>query len=151
MGEESHSADPGSVLPDAGPVDRVTDPASVERRVWRNIVIVIVVAVAATAVLADIKFAVGLAVGGCLALFNYRWLSASVRAILDAGEEKAPPGTSLKFLFRWVVIGFAVYVLTRTGYVDVVAVLAGLFAPGAAIMMEAAYVTYKTLANGGER
>jgi hypothetical protein len=139
MSEDSHS------------VDSVTDPADVERRVWRNILIVIVVSVAAAALLADLRFALGLAIGGALALFNYRWLHASVRAILEIGGEKAPPGTVMKFLFRWLVIGVAVSVLTRTGYVDAVAILTGLFAPAAAIMMEAAYVTYKAIAHNGER
>jgi hypothetical protein len=151
MGKEGHPVDSGDALPAAGPEDPVTDPVNVERRVWRNILLVIAAAVALTAIFADLRFALGLGLGGALALLNYRWLHSSVRAILEIGGEKAPPGASMKFFFRWLVIGVVVYLLTRTGLFDAVAILAGLFAPAAAIMMEAAYVTYKTLFHNGER
>jgi hypothetical protein len=151
MGKESQPVDSGEALPLVGPDDPVTDPVNVERRVWRNILVVIALAVALTAIFADLRYALGIGLGGALSLFNYRWLHSSVRAILELGGEKAPAGTSLKFFFRWFVIGVIVYLLTRTGYFDAVAILAGLFAPAAAIMMEAAYVTYKTLFHNGAR
>jgi hypothetical protein len=51
-----------------------------------------------------------------------------------------------------VVVATTGWVAFQTGYFDAVAILAGLFAPAVAVMIEAAYVTYKTLAQGnGER
>ncbi|HEX8184798.1 MAG TPA: hypothetical protein VF747_08605, partial [Blastocatellia bacterium] len=56
-----------------------TEPEAVERRVWRNIFIVIFLAIIAAAFLADLKFMMGIALGGALALLNYKWLHASLR------------------------------------------------------------------------
>jgi hypothetical protein len=123
-----------------------TDPASVERRVWRNIFIVIFLAVIAAAILADLRFMLGIALGGALALLNYKWLHASLRGILAVGSAKTPPGTAMKFILRWLVVATTGWVAFQTGYFDAVAILAGLFAPAVAVMIEAAYVTYKTLA-----
>ena len=128
------------------------EPAAVERRIWRNIFAVIALATVAAAVFADLRFMLGLILGGGLALLNYKWLHSSLRAILAAGGHKAPPGTTLKFVVRWLVVASAAWVANKTGYFDAVAILAGLFAPAVAVMMEAAYTTYRTLAqHNGER
>jgi hypothetical protein len=129
-----------------------TEPEAVERRVWRNIFIVIFLAIIAAALLADLKFMMGLALGGALALLNYKWLHASLRGILAVGSAKTPPGTAMKFVIRWLVVATAGWVAYQTGYFDAVAILAGLFAPAVAVMIEAAYVTYKTITeSNGER
>jgi ATP synthase I chain len=128
------------------------DPAAIERRVWRNIFIVIFLAVITAAVLADLKFMLGIALGGALALLNYKWLHASLRGILAVGSTKTPPGTTMKFVTRWLVIAAAAWAAYQTGYFDAVAILSGLFAPALAVIMEAAYVTFKTFAQrNGER
>ena len=129
-----------------------TDPAAVERRVWRNIFIVIFIAIITAAVLADLKFMLGIALGGALALLNYKWLHASLRGILAVGSTKTPPGTTMKFIIRWLVVATAGWIAFQTGYFDAVGILSGLFAPAVAVMMEAAYVTFKTIARrNGER
>ena len=129
-----------------------TDPAAVERRVWRNIFIVIFLAIIAAAVLADLKFMLGVALGGALALLNYKWLHASLRGILAVGSAKTPPGTTMKLITRWLVIAGAAWAAHQTGYFDAVGILSGLFAPAVAVMIEAAYVTFKTFAHhNGER
>ncbi|HYP30100.1 MAG TPA: ATP synthase subunit I [Blastocatellia bacterium] len=134
-----------------GRADDFTDPEAVERRVWRNIFAVIALAIVAAAIFADLRFMLGLAVGGALALLNYKWLHASLRDILAIGGDKAPPGTSMQFILRWVIIGAVVYAASLTGHVDEIAMLSGLLAPAVAVMIEAAYVTYKTLTRGGDR
>jgi ATP synthase I chain len=129
-----------------------TDGDAVERRVWRNMLAVLASAILAAAIFADRGFLLGLILGGGLALLNYRWLHSSLRAILGTGSKHAPPGTSMKFIVRWLLIATLGWAANRTGYFDAVGILAGLFAPAAAVMMEAAYVTYKTLARrDGER
>jgi hypothetical protein len=148
MGDED---DTDRVAESAARAADFTDPEQVERRVWRNIFAVVAISIVAAAVFADLKFMLGLLVGGVLALLNYRWLHSSLRAILSTGGQKAPPGTTLKFIFRWVVVGAVVYAASLTGLVNEIAVLAGLFAPAVAVMIEAAYVTYKTIADQGER
>ena len=49
----------------------------------------------------------------------------------------------MKFIFRWMIVGAAAYGREPDGLLDVVAILAGLFAPALRRMIEAAYVTYK--------
>ncbi len=124
---------------------RFTEPLRVERRLWRNIVSVIVIAAVASAVFADRRFTLGLLLGGAMALFNFKWLHSSLRSLLEEGERRPPPGTSMKFILRWVIIGLVVYAANQTGYFNPVAILAGLFAPAFAAMIEAGYVTYKTI------
>ena len=126
--------------------DALTDSQAVERRVWRNILGVLAVAILIAAALAELPFILGLILGGGLALLNYRWLHSSLRAILGTGSAHAPPGTSMKFIVRWLLIATLGWAANRTGYVDAVGILAGLFAPAAAVMIEAAYVTYKMVA-----
>jgi hypothetical protein len=122
------------------------ESAAVERRIWRNIFAVIALAVVAAAIFADLRFMLGLVLGGGLALLNYKWLHASLKAILAVGGQKTPPGTTLKFVVRWLVVASVAWLANKTGYFDAVAILAGLFAPAVAVMMEAAYTTYRTLA-----
>lgn len=86
----------------------------------------------------------GLVLGGGLALLNYKWLHSSLRAVVAAGSEKAPPGTMIKFVVRWLVIAAVAWAANKTGYFDAIAILAGLLAPAAAVMIEAAFVSYKT-------
>jgi hypothetical protein len=83
--------------------------------------------------------------GGALALLNYKWLHSSLRGVLAAGYEKSPPGTMIKFVVRWLVIAAVAWAANRTGYFDAVAIIAGLFAPAVAVMIEAAYIAYKSL------
>jgi hypothetical protein len=129
-----------------------SDSQGVERRVWRNILAVLACAILAAALFADLHFLLGLILGGGLALLNYRWLHSSLRAILGTGSVSAPPGTSMKFIVRWLLVATLGWAANRTGYFDAVGILAGLFAPAAAVMLEAVYVTYKTLARrNGER
>ena len=123
----------------------LTAPDAVERRVWRNIFAVVAIAVVIAALVADLRFILGLVLGGALALLNYKWLHSSLRAVLATGSKKAPPGTMIKFVVRWLVIAAAAWAANKTGYFDAVAILAGLFAPAGAVMIEAAYVAYKSL------
>ena len=125
-----------------------TRPGLVERRVWRNLFAVIIAAVAISALAADFRFTLGLALGGALALLNYRWLGTSLRAVLAAGSEKTPPGTMLKFVVRWIVVAAAGWAANKTGYFEAVGILAGLFAPAIAVMIEAAYVVCQIISSG---
>ena len=111
----------------------------------RNIVAVVAIATVIAAVTADLSFMLGLVLGGALALLNYKWLHSSLRAVVGSGYRKAPPGTAIKFVVRWVVIAAVAWAANKTGYFDAIGILAGLFAPAAAVMIEAAYVAYRTM------
>jgi hypothetical protein len=128
-----------------------TDPQAVERRVWRNIFAVIIAGLFLSALFSDLRFTLGLILGSALALLNYKWLQSSLKAVLEVGSARTPPGTHIKFVARWLLIATIAWAAHETGYFDAVGILAGLFAPAIAIMIEAAYVTYKTITErGGE-
>ena len=144
--EEANSKD----LQSANAQDDFTNPEWVEHRVWRNTFAVIILATIIAAVFANLQFTLGLVVGSALSLINYRWLHSSVKDVLSESKGKAPPGTAMMFIIRWIVIGLVIYFLNLTGWCDPKGMLAGLFAPALAVMIEAGYVTYKTITQGGD-
>jgi ATP synthase I subunit len=149
-GDRDTSSSADAPLPDGSL--SFTEPQAVERRIWRNIFAVVALATVAAAIFADLRFMLGLILGGGLALLNYKWLHSSLKAILATGSQKTPPGTTIKFVARWLIVASLAWLANQTGWFDAVAILAGLFAPAVAVMMEAAYTTYKTLAqHNGER
>ena len=131
--------------------DDFTKPELVERRVWRNTFAVIILAILIAAVSANLKFTLGLIVGSALSLINYKWLHSSVKDVLSESTGKAPPGTAMMFIIRWIVIGLVIYFLNLTGWFDPKGMLAGLFAPALDVMIEAGYVTYKTIRQPGDK
>jgi ATP synthase I subunit len=139
------------VSPDKVCQDRPSDVAAVQRRVWRNILVVVTITIGVAAIVASRAFIFGVSLGGGLALLNFRWLETSLRATLEIGTKKAPPGTTLKLIFRWLVIGVIGYIAYTTGYFDPLGIVAGLLAPAVAVMIEAGYQTYRTLTQHGER
>ena len=129
-----------------------TEPQLVERRVWGNILAINIIGIAISALAADFTFTLGLALGGALAVLNYRWLQSSLRDVLAAGTAKTPPGTMLKFVVRWLVVAAIGWGANQTGYFDGAGILVGLFTPAIAIMIEAGYVATRTIAaRNGER
>ena len=129
-----------------------TEPQLVERRVWGNILAVNIVGIAISALAADFTFTLGLALGGALAILNYRWLQSSLRDVLVAGSAKTPPGTLIKFVVRWLVVAAIGWGANQTGYFEGAGILVGLFTPALAIMIEAGYVATRTItARNGER
>jgi hypothetical protein len=56
----------------------------------------------------------------------------------------------MMFIIRWIVIGLVIYMLNLTGWFDPKGMLTGLFAPALAVMIEAGYVTYKTITQRGD-
>src|SRR5262245_2186945 len=134
---------------EANATHSLTEPPAVQRRVWRNLIVVSVAALALSLVVAEWRFAIGIGLGGALALFNYLCLQSSLRCVLAAGTPNTPPGTLLKFVLRWVIVALAGYGAYLTGYFDAAGIVVGLTAPVAAIIVEAAYTGFRT-ANGRE-
>lgn len=81
--------------------------------------------------------ATGVVIGTLLAVLNFRFLSNSLRAILGAGHETAPPGTTMMFVFRWIIVGTVAYAVLSTGLATIVGMFTGLFTPAMAIGAEA--------------
>jgi hypothetical protein len=129
---------------EADAFNTVTEPAAVQRRVWRNLTVVGLASVGAAFALAEWRFGLGVALGAVLALFNYWWLQSSLKGILATGSSKTPPGTMVKFVLRWILVALAGFAAYSTGYCDGAGILIGLTAPAAAVIAEASYVTFRS-------
>ncbi|HMG34174.1 MAG TPA: ATP synthase subunit I [Blastocatellia bacterium] len=121
------------------------DHHAVDQRIWRRSLYIVAAATIISFVFLNLRVALGLTFGGALSLLNYRWLRASLRDIFEAAADKTPPGTQVKFIARWLIIAVAGWAAAKTGFVDAAAIIAGLFAPAIAILIEAGYTTIKSL------
>jgi hypothetical protein len=119
------------------------DDSGIERRFHRNTYVVIGVAVIAGWFLSGWRMAMGALLGGVLCLFNIRWLSGSVRAILSKAvvmqSGRVPPFTASKLILRYFVITFVIAIALLTGYFHPLGIGVGFAAFAGGVMIEAAY------------
>ena len=144
-----------------------------ERRIERLTLLIGIVAAAAVLFLYGWRFAAGLLGGALGGWLNFRWLrqgvgaavalvaskitpsdsnssSAASGAFQSAAEEsqpsppKIPKRIYLRILARYALLLIVVYVILSTHFVPGVAVLAGLFAVVAAVLLEMLYELFFT-------
>src|SRR5262245_39545712 len=119
------------------------DDSGVERRLRRNSYIVIGVAATAGWFLSGRRMALGALLGGALCLFNIRWMSGSVRAILNQAavtqSGRIPPFTASKFILRYFVIAAAIVIALWSGYFHLLGIGIGFAAFVGGVIIEAAY------------
>jgi ATP synthase I subunit len=122
------------------------DDSGIERRFQRNTYVVIGVAVIAGWFLSGWRMALGALLGGALCLFNIRWLSGSVRAILSKAAAtqsgRVPPFTASKLILRYFVIAFVIAIALSTSYFHPLGIGIGFAAFAGGVMIEAAYQLY---------
>ena len=110
--------------------------------------------VATIAVLArfGIAVAAGFLAGCAIAFVNFHWLKRVVTALADrataSGERQSSQGVVLRFLLRYFLIGLAAYAIFTISRNSLYGLLAGLFLPVGAILMEAIYELYAALRRG---
>jgi len=103
-----------------------------------------------------VRFGMAVAAGflaGCaIAFLNFHWLKRVVSALADrataSGERQSSQGVVLRFLLRYFLIGLAAYAIFRISRNSLYGLLAGLFLPVGAILMEAIYELYAALRQG---
>lgn len=91
------------------------------------------------------RFAAGLALGCGVALVGYWWLHRGIRAAFDSGSARAPLGVFVRLALRYPVAIGAVLLFDRTGWLPARAVMAGLFAPVAGVLIECAVLAAQSL------
>jgi len=96
--------------------------------------------------------ALGFACGSAVAYLNFHWLKRVVTALAEritrGGRQSSGKGIILRFVFRYVLMGLAAYVILTVSPASLHGLLAGLFLPVGAIACEAAYEAYVALARG---
>jgi hypothetical protein len=91
------------------------------------------------------RFAAGLGLGCGVALVGYWWLHRGIRAAFDSGIARAPLGVFIRLALRYPVAIGAVLLFDRTGWLPARAVMAGLFAPVAGVLIECAVLAAQSL------
>lgn len=115
-----------------------TRPDQVEARIFRSMVLAVLIAVVASTFLGPWRVTTGLMLGGALSLLNYRWLHGTVAAILSAQQPGQRPHTKVwKHAFRYLVVAGAVFAAYEFNLVSLPATIAGLCSFVAALFVEA--------------
>jgi hypothetical protein len=78
-------------------------------------------------------FGMGFATGAAISWLNFRWLKGFVAGLGPAGK---PTGFMLSFLFRYLILAGAAYVILRYSKLSLAAMFVGLFVALVAAMIE---------------
>jgi hypothetical protein len=84
-----------------------------------------------------VRFSAGFTLGSGLAILNYLWLHQAIEALMAAGDARPARRVLAKFFFRYPLAFAGVYLFYRTGWLPIVAILAGLFVPVGGVLIEA--------------
>lgn len=119
------------------PVIEEADGA-LELRLFRVMIVSVVVASIISMVLAPWRFSFGLMLGGGLSLLNYHWLRTSVSAIFNIDHAVERPRVRISsYIFRYLVVGMAAFAAYQLRLVSLAATIAGLCAFVPALFVEA--------------
>jgi hypothetical protein len=111
----------------------VEETTAVEKRLWRFLIISLAFECVLSLILADLKFLIGILVGGSLSMFNFHLLQNSVRGLFQTESNSF----AIKFFLRFVIIGLVIWGFYFLEIVSITAVLLGLSSFAAALMLEA--------------
>ena len=109
-----------------------------EARIFRSMLIAVVLAVLAGALFLPWRATTGLLLGGSLSLLNYRWLRTSISAafnIESAGQR--PKLQASAYILRYFVVFALVAVAYKLNVISLPATLAGMCSFVAALFVEA--------------
>jgi hypothetical protein len=123
--------------------------SGIEQRFERNTYLVIGVALLTGLLWSGWRMALGVALGGALCLFNKRWLTASVRAILSQAalsqSGRVPPFMAGKFIFRYYITALVIGLAVWSGAFHPLGIGVGFAAFVGGVMIEAGYQLYLAL------
>ena len=121
-------------------------------RILRFMLVLGIVATIAVLVRFGLVVAAGFVVGCAIAFVNSHWLKRVVSALADrttaTGERPSSKGVVLRFLLRYFLIALGAYAIFKISRDGLYGLLAGLFLPVGAILMEAVYELHAALRRG---
>lgn len=121
------------------------DAQAVVRRLWLALPVAGAAMIVGAAVGWGWRDALGVAFGTALGIANFRFLHNGLKSILDLGQEKPPSGTTLMFVFRWIIVGTIAAAFFQTGWASIGGIVAGLCSPALAIGFEAVFQLVHTM------
>lgn len=97
------------------------------------------------------RTAIGVLLGCTIAFLNFQWLKSGVSGLADrvtnTGKPQSGKGIVARFLLRYGLLGVAAYAILTSFPASLRGLFAGLFLPVGAIVCEAVYELYATLAH----
>jgi len=122
---------------DAGPFFASSGDAT-SRRIFRSMIVGVILAVSASLLFAPWRVSTGLLVGGLLSLVNHYWLvnstSTAFRVLIDGQK---PRLSLVQYILRYAVIGSVIVLAYKFGIASVPALIAGLCSFVFALFVEA--------------
>ncbi len=108
------------------------------RRIFRSMIVAIVLAVGASLLFAPWRVSTGLLLGGLLSLINHYWLTSSTSAAFSVLVDGQKPRLSLvQYVLRYALIGAVILLAYKFGIASVPALIAGLCSFVFALFVEA--------------
>jgi hypothetical protein len=108
------------------------------RRIFRSMIVAIVLAVSASLLFAPWRISTGLLLGGLLSLVNHYWLTSSTSAAFSVLVDGQKPRLSLvQYVLRYALIGSVILLAYKFGIASVPALIAGLCSFVFALFVEA--------------
>jgi len=121
-------------------------------RIVRFMIALGIVATAVVLVRFGIAPAAGFVVGCGIGFLNFHWLKRVISALADrttaTGERQSSTGVVARFMLRYFLIALAAYAIFTISRDSLYGLLAGLFLPVGAILVEAVYELYAALHRG---
>jgi hypothetical protein len=118
-------------------------------RIVRFMLALGIVATIAVLVRFGMAVAAGFMAGCAIASLNFHWLKRVVSALADrataTGERQSSKGVVLRFLLRYFLIALGAYAIFKISRDSLYGLLAGLFLPVGAILIEAVYELHAAL------
>lgn len=125
------------------------------RRILRVMVVIGCALTVAIWIRAGYKLGVGFAIGCAIAGLNFYWMERSINAfaerVIQPNTDETASGSSrggARFVLRYALLAAVAYVIFKSSLVSLSGLLAGLFLPVAAILVEAIYETFVALRRG---
>ncbi|MBA2704294.1 MAG: ATP synthase subunit I [Blastocatellia bacterium] len=108
------------------------------RRIFRSMIVVVILAVSASLLFAPWRVSTGLLLGGLLSLVNHYWLITSTTAAFSVLVDGQKPRLSLvQYVLRYALIGSVILLAYKFGVASTPALIAGLCSFVVALFAEA--------------
>jgi membrane-bound metal-dependent hydrolase YbcI (DUF457 family) len=108
------------------------------RRIFRSMIVAVILAVCASLPFASWRVSAGLLLGGLLSLLNHYWLTTSTTAAFSVLVDGQKPRLSLvQYVLRYALIGSVIFLAYRFRIASVPALIAGLCSFVVALFAEA--------------
>ena len=111
----------------------VEETSSVEKRLWRLMLASLAIEIVLSLIFSNWQVTAGIAVGGSLAILNFRMLQTSVRGLWQTQSNYF----AIKFFLRYALIGLVILLFSYLKIFSIFGILMGISSFVAALMLEA--------------